>query len=87
MNFRSGTYCTQVLATDVNKSLIKWLLKIQQEKDEIKYLGDKIIEDLKKEIEDEFNKPIELNNLKNIWYTRLQSKAGCFEINIIKTKD
>lgn len=85
VNFRGGTYCTQVHASEVVKSIHKWIEQITKEKDQIQYLGDKIIEELKKEAGNVDNKPVPLNELKNIWFTKYTTKKGSFHINIIQT--
>lgn len=85
VNFRGGIYCSQVQATEVNKSTIEWIKEIGKMKGEIKYLGDKIIEELKKESMNEDNKAAPLNGLKNIWFTLYSTKQGSFFINIAQT--
>ncbi len=85
VNFRGGTYCSQVQAREVNKSIFKWIKQIEKEQGQIKYLGDKIIEELKKEAIDENNETILLIGLKNIWHTIYSTRQGAFHINIVQT--
>ena len=85
VNFRGGTYCTQVQAGDVTKSILEWIEKIKKEQDQIQYLGDKIIDELKKEAKDEDNEVVLLNGLKNTWYTQYSTRQGVFHINIVQT--
>lgn len=85
VNFRGGTYCTQVHATDVVKSVLKWIEQITKEQDQIQYLGDKTIEQLRKEAGNKDNEIVPLNKLKNIWYTSYTTKQGSFHINIVQT--
>ena len=85
VNFRGGTYCTQVHASDVTKSVLKWIEQITKEQNQIQYLGDKIFDELKKEAGDENNELVPLKALKNIWYTNYTTKQGTFHINIVQT--
>jgi hypothetical protein len=86
VDFRGGTYCSQVFAKDLNESLSKWIERIKIEKNEIKYLGDKIIKQLEIEIKDPDYKPVLLNGLVNIWYTLYSTRKGFFRIHIIQTE-
>lgn len=85
VNFRGGTYCTQVQAPNIDRSIHEWIKQIKREKDQILYLGDKIIEELKKDVKNEINEPTPLNGLKNIWFTSFSTKQGSFHINIVQT--
>ena len=85
VNFRGGTYCSQVLAKDINSSLKEWLNKIRTEKSEIKHLGENTLINLENEIRDNDTSPVALTGLHNIWFTILSSKMGPFHINIIQT--
>lgn len=84
-NFRGGTYCSQVQSTDVNQSIIEWITQISEEQNQIKYVGNKVIEELKRESSSEDNKFVSLNGLKNVWYTIYSTKLGSFHIHIIQT--
>lgn len=85
VNFRGGTYCAQVKASNVNDSILRWIVKINTEKGQIKYLGDKVIEDLKKEAANKDFRPVALKGLENIWYVNYGTRKGSFHINIIQT--
>ena len=84
-DFRGGTYCSQVQAENVNKSTIKWVEQIASTKQEIPYLGDKIIAELKVLLKDKNKMPVPLDSLKNVWFLLLSTKQGSIFINIIKT--
>ncbi len=86
VDFRGGTYCTQVIANNIDESLLNWVEKLKIEKKEIKYLGNKIIEQLENEIENQDNKPVLLNGLINIWYTSYSTQKGTFWVNIVQTE-
>jgi hypothetical protein len=86
VEFRGGTYCSQVLSKNVIDSLNKWIISFESQKAEIAFLGDKTISELKVIITESENKPVELTGLKNIWYMPIYTKVGCFSINIIQTE-
>ncbi len=86
VDFRGGTYCTQVNADSLDKSLYNWIEKLKVEKSEIKYLGDKIIKQLESEIRNPDNKPVLLTGLINIWFTIYSTRIGNFEVYIIQTE-
>lgn len=86
VDFRGGTYCTQVQAEDLNKALRAWTEKLEQEKKEIPFLGDKTIAELKNEINDPDLTPVRLQGLINIWCAIYLTKNGTFSINIVKTQ-
>lgn len=83
--FRGGTYCTQVKAASVNQSILQWIKQLKKEQDQIQFLGDKVIDELKKEYRKDYNIPVPLTGLKNIWFTGFATKMGHFHINIVKT--
>lgn len=84
--FRGGTYCTQVTAKNVNASLEKWINKLREEKEEIKYLEDAVIEDLLRQSKIEDYKPVPLCGLMNIWFAHFSSAKGSFRVNIVQTE-
>lgn len=85
VNFRGGTYCSQVQSVNINTAAAKWIKDIEQQQDQIKHLGKRIIEQLKKEIKDEINDPVPLEGLKSIWYAGYSTSQGTFHINIVQT--
>jgi hypothetical protein len=84
-NFRGGTYCAQVKASDVNESVLRWIELINANKSQIKYLGDKVIGDLKGEAANEDFRPVALEGLEKIWFVIYGTRKGSFHINIIQT--
>ena len=72
-------------STDVNRSILEWIKQIKKEQGQIKYLGDKVIEELKNGARDGDHLAEPLNGLKNIWCTGFSTKQGFFLINIIQT--
>lgn len=85
VDFRGGTYCSQVEAENAYESTINWVENLKKEKKEIKFLGDKVIEELNLAVHDETNKPANLTGLKNIWYNNYRTRKGFFNVNIVQT--
>ncbi|MNK08710.1 hypothetical protein D3C87_266530 [compost metagenome] len=84
--FKGGTYCSQIQSENLGASIVLWVEKIESEKEEIQYLSDDIILELKAEIKDEDNQPTLLKGLKNVWHTCYQTRGGSFFINIVQTQ-
>lgn len=85
VEFRGGTYCSQVKAKNIGKSIIAWAEKLKSEKSEIQYLGNKTIDEIIILTQDNNYKPVPLNKLKNVWYVNYLTKQGFCSINIIQT--
>ncbi|BDD03892.1 hypothetical protein [Aureibacter tunicatorum] len=87
LDFRGGTYVSQVFAKNLNNSIDEWIKKIEKDKSEIQYLGVKTIEKIKQDFKNPENRaPILLNNLQNVWCFDFNSNQGFGLINVIKTK-
>ncbi len=84
-DFRGGTYCSQVQARDLGASIQEWIKHITKEQAQIQYLGNKVIEQLKREAANEDYRFDPLNGLKNIWYTSYTTSQGSFHIHVIQT--
>ncbi|MBW1656547.1 hypothetical protein [Flavobacterium quisquiliarum] len=87
LQFREGTYCSQVKAENIESSIFKWFEKIKEEKNEIKFLGNKTLNDIEFKINNQTNIPTKLDRLNNVWFLHFSSKTGSFFINIIKTSN
>ena len=86
MEFKGGSYVSQVLADSVFESLYVWIEKLENDLDEIKYLGIKTIQEIKEMIQNgEIDEPILLKERMNVWYIGIYSKIGVISINIVKT--
>jgi hypothetical protein len=85
VDFRGGTYCTQVKAEDLQKSLQAWLDSIKKEKTKIQHLGEKTLEEIATILEDEDYQPVLLRGLKNIWFMHVPTKKGSLSVNIVLT--
>lgn len=85
MNYRGGTYCSQLKAVDIEQALSKWPDKLDKHRAEIKYLTLDKITRLKAEIRNG-EKPTKLKGLKNIWFSFfLLTNRDIIYLNIIKT--
>jgi hypothetical protein len=85
VEFRGGTYCSQVQAINVDKAIVAWTEKLKVEKSEIKQLGDKTISEIIVLVKDKEYKPIPLTNLVNVWFTSYPTNQGSLSVNIIQT--
>ncbi len=81
MEFRGGTYISQVNAKNLEQGLISWCKNLDVT--QIKYLGQKAKEELLGSIDSEELTPI--NSVKSVWYFCKGIRAGFLMVNIIKT--
>ncbi|PLK44205.1 hypothetical protein [Emticicia sp. TH156] len=81
MEFRGGTYISQINANNLKQGLIDWCKNLDVS--EIKYLGEKNKGDLLSIIDSEIPTPI--NTVKNVWHFSIGIKAGFLMVNIVKT--
>jgi hypothetical protein len=84
-DFRGGTYCSQVQAENIHAAVVAWIVKLQTEKKQIQYLGDKIIEELQTISENKDHLPTPLTELKNVWFAHYTTRQGSFSVNIVQT--
>ncbi len=84
--YRGGTYCSQVVAYDINSCLPQWLKRITIEQKEIPYLGERTLAEIDKRITLGDDKPILLTGLKNVCFQFISVKNGKFFINIVQTE-
>jgi hypothetical protein len=82
MEFRGGTYVSQVNAASLVAAIVEWSKSLQV--DEIQYLGPtgkaEII-GMAKEAE-----PALLNGLTNVWFECFSLRQGFARMNIVKTE-
>lgn len=88
MDFRGGTYVSQVSAKSLEHSLTEWTKNLQTQLHEIQFLGTKSLAEFENQLTTEtlLVKPSVLNGLKNTWFIHLTSKMGSANVNIIKTE-
>jgi len=84
MEFRGGTYCSQLKAIDIEQALNKWTNELTKDRSEVKYLTLDKLTKLKEEIRNG-ERPIKIKGLKNIWFTSLLTTRDKIYLNIIKT--
>lgn len=72
-------------SSDERTAVLKWIDQIKKEKHQIKFLGNKTIDELKKAAEDKDNDVVPLQGLKNVWCTYYNTTQGTFLINIVQT--
>ena len=85
MDFREGTYISQVDDFDEYKALVKWAKSLNIK--EIQYLSNatkqQLIDSIPELIaEQELTK---INTVKNVWYFDFQFKTGLANIHVVKT--
>lgn len=85
IEYRGGTYCSQVEAENLDDSLFKWVDKLAIEIDEIKYLSLKSLIEIRDIIKLKDNLPVRLTGMTNVWFTLYTIKSGSLAVNIIKT--
>lgn len=81
MEFRGGTYISQVKENDVNTAMILWSKSLQLT--QVKFLGRKGILELQDEIKSE--SPTRIGDVDNVWFFCLRIKSGLLMVNVIKT--
>lgn len=60
-------------------------MKINEQKAEIKFLGDATLKEIASVIADEDYQPVMLKGLKNIWFMHVPTTQGGLHLNIVKT--
>ena len=70
---------------DLKNSLQAWLKKINEQKEEIKFLGDETLKEIATKIADEDYQPVLLKGLTNIWFMHVPTTQGALHLNIVKT--
>ncbi len=86
LEFKGGTYITQVLCESLDDSLSAWLTQIEKEIKEIKNIGIKTINQIRQQLKNnEIDKPSLLTGLKNVWYVGISTNIGFLFINIVMT--
>ena len=88
LDFRGGTYISQVQSDSLENSLNVWILQIEKEVNEIKYLGHKTINQMKEmQRNGGIEIPTKLIGLNNVWYNEISTSSGYLRINIVLTSN
>jgi hypothetical protein len=84
VEFRKGTYVSQVKSISVLGALRTWIEEIDPAA--IKDLDSKTLDLIREEMaKNEHDKPTRITGMRSAWFTTLLTKKGMFYINIIKT--
>ena len=70
---------------DLKNSLQAWLKKINEQREEIKFLGDRTLKEIADIIADDDYEPVMLKGLRNIWFMHVPTSQGGLHVNIVKT--
>ncbi len=85
MDFRGGTYISQVKADAPQQAMINWANSLDYK--QIKYLGQKNKQHIIETIEEEFDTLTTISTVKNIWIFQLLLSTGFATIHFIQTVD
>ena len=86
VEYRGGTYCSQVKAKSLRDSVNNWIDLISADSSQILHMGKQTIEQIKSLSQEEDNRPTLLHGLKNIWCISFSTKHGFLLGNIILTE-
>jgi hypothetical protein len=86
IEYRGGTYCSQVKAKDLRDSFDNWIDLISSDSSRILHLGKQTIAQIKSLSQEVDNRPKLLHGLKNIWCITFATKHGFLLGNIILTE-
>ena len=81
VDFRGGTYISQVRAESIEKSMLSWAKALEVK--EIQYLGEKVKEEIIRTVVDEEATP--LTGLVNVWFFFVSTQSGPMYINVVQT--
>ena len=89
MDFRGGTYTSQVHAESLHSSLEGWVDILRRDMNEIEHLGAKTIQEIEEQVlpfpidED----PVPLRGLKNVWFFVVTTRKGSGHVLVVKTEN
>ncbi len=87
VEFRNGTYCTQVEAINIVEATKCWIEKLKLEKKNIRFLGDTIIKKIETLADNDLYEANKIDGLVNVWFQHFPTSKGSFFINIVKTEN
>jgi len=85
VEFRGGTYISQIYAASVEDSIQGWLKEQAENPGQIRWLGAKSLREVKTGFRQEYSRPVLLHGMQNAWYTAVLSRMGAMHINIVQT--
>jgi hypothetical protein len=83
MDFRKGTYISQIYADALKEACIKWSIMLHIT--DIKYLTKRKKKKIEQELSNPENLPVPIVGLSNIWCIDALSGKNFALINIVKT--
>ncbi len=83
LEFKNGTYITQVSANTVQQSMLEWINLLKAEIDAIEYLNNQSISAIEQELAEE--QPILLKGKQSVWCFSFAIKQGHGLVNIVET--
>ncbi|WP_142688651.1 MULTISPECIES: hypothetical protein [Chitinophaga] len=83
MEFRGGTYISQVNGSNINAAMILWGKSLDLS--QVKFLGEKGKSELQIELNNE--RPAKVEGVENVWFFCLRIKPGLIMVNVIKTAE
>lgn len=81
MNFRGGTYISQVAGESVRTAMNAWPHQLPI--DQIEHMGPASIAEIADAIKDE--EPVAIKGMKNVWFFLLQIRMGSIHCNVVQT--
>lgn len=86
LNFREGTYISQVEAKSIKDSVAAWIEKLKKDQN-IQHLGPKGISEIRYLLLESYNEnqPLPIKRLENTWCTSFSIKKGFGLVNIVQT--
>ncbi len=85
MDYRGGTYITQVEAPDRKKAMLTWAENIDYKK--IKYMGEKSKPIIKKQIEDGYDEESPVEGLKFVYCFLVKINHHIAIVDIVETRN
>lgn len=87
VDYRGGTYVSQVTAPDVEAAVLAWAAQLEIEA--IPGLKPKHKTKLERQLAQDFavdDRPVRLDGLDNAWFTSILVRNKCMYINIVQTE-
>ena len=82
MDFRGGTYISQISALDIRSALKQWAEEINSKK--IAHFGETSKKELREKILLDTCVPVK--DVKNVWCSGAALKTGCVFVHIVRTE-
>jgi hypothetical protein len=83
MDFRGGTYISQVMAKNVASATKKWANQLDTTP--IKHMGPAAKAEIIREMNNEIHYPVLLSGMSNVWCISCSIRVGFFLLNIVES--